>query len=60
MTAEELKAAYESGKRDFSRSHLPNVYLHKARLEDINLSYAYLNRAILSKVNLERAFLNLT
>ena len=56
--AELLKAAYQTGKRDFSRSHLQNVCLQKAHLTNINLSHAYLNRAKLNKVHLEQAFLN--
>ena len=58
MKAEQLKAAYQIGRRDFSRSHLQNVCLHKTRLADINFSDAYLNRAILSKAYLERACFN--
>lgn len=58
MKVELLKAAYMAGRRDFSRSQLQNICLHKAHLAAINFSDAYLNRAILSKANLERAYFN--
>ena len=52
----ELKAAYKSGNRDFSRVDLSKADLHKARLKDINLSQAYLCRAILNDAHFRESF----